>query len=248
MTWDISSEGAGLCRFEPWIDEGICHAMVGAPLDFRETHRAASLVAAEWIIGETLPSPVRWLRQTHSVNLFGVGLPAHVGLPSYTEEAQGDGFVFSRSESKGAFAITTADCLAIAMISGEWGALVHAGWRGLAAGIVEKAAAIVYQLSAAPLSFVVSPPASAARYEVGSEVLEAFGNDRCKATPVKNGPTNDRFLLNLAATARAQIESAAIPISGWHNPHLCTIQLASWHSYRRDGKNSGRNVMMVMGV
>lgn len=247
MTWHISSEGAGLCLFEPWIEAGIYHAMVGAPLDFREAHRAASLSAAEWMIGETLPSPIRWLRQTHSADLFGVSLPADVGLPSYSEEAQGDGFVFSRSESKGAFAITTADCLAVAMISGEWGALVHAGWRGLAAGIVKKAAAIVHQLSAVPLSFVVAPHASAARYQVGREVIDAFGNNRCIASPVKGEPTNNRFFLNLAATARAQIESAAIPISGWHNPHLCSIQLSHWHSHRRDGVHSGRNVMMVMG-
>lgn len=247
MTWYISSEGVGRCVFEPWIRAGIRHEMLGAPLDFRKGFRAESLSAAEWLLGESIQSPVRWLNQTHSTHLFGVGLPADVGLPPFSENSEGDGFVFSLSASDGVFAITTADCLAVAIISGQWGALVHAGWRGLAAGILKKAAANVHRLSASPLSFVIAPHASALRYEVGREVIEAFGDNQCIASPTKACPTNDRFFLNLAATARAQIESALIPISGWHNPDLCTIHLTSWHSYRRDREDSGRNVTMIMG-
>jgi len=241
MSWRITAEGFSLCQYEPWIQAGIRHGMFGAPLDFRAPKRAASIVEVEQFLGLEFPIPVRWLRQTHSAILLGVGLPAEVPLAAYTPDAEGDGFVFSRSGSKGTYALTTADCLAITMISGDWGALVHAGWRGLAAQIVPTAAQILHNLSDAPIDVVISPHASVAKYEVGKEVIDAFSLDDGIVSRRENG----RFYLDLSGTARAQVEVAGVPIAGWHDPDICTIQHSTWHSHRRDGERSGRNVTVI---
>jgi purine-nucleoside/S-methyl-5'-thioadenosine phosphorylase / adenosine deaminase len=128
-----------------------------------------------------------------------------------------------------------ADCLTAALVAGDGSrlAVVHAGWRGLVAGVLETAAGRVGPGFAA----FVGPGAGVCCYEVGDDVTgplrERFGDD------VVSGGRAD-----LAAAARRALETAGageVVTSG-----LCTICDADrFHSHRRDGAGSGRQAVIA---
>ena len=130
-----------------------------------------------------------------------------------------------------AAAALTADCLAVA-IAGEGAvAMIHAGWRGLAGGIL---AAGVEALRAAgargPLAAAVGPGAGRCCYEVGAEVHAAFGD---RPDDVPNGAH-----LDLAAIAGHDLRAAGVGEVATLG--LCTICTGLFFSHRRDRGVTGR--------
>ena len=128
-----------------------------------------------------------------------------------------------------------ADCLTAALVAtdGSRLATVHAGWRGLAAGVLEAAAERV----GSSFSAVVGPGAGACCYEVGDDVAvqlaERFGDDVVAAGRA-----------DLAACAQLALErsGAAEVVCA----RLCTICDAErFHSHRRDGHGSGRQAVIA---
>jgi polyphenol oxidase len=130
-------------------------------------------------------------------------------------------------------AVLVADCLPIAVAGTGAVAILHAGWRGLAAGVV---AAGIAQLEALggqpPLIAAIGPGAGACCYEVGAEVHQAFS-----ALPdsVHRGRR-----LDLKAIARHQLVQAGV--AEVHDIELCTIcaERSLVYSHRRDRGVTGR--------
>jgi polyphenol oxidase len=117
-------------------------------------------------------------------------------------------------------------------------AMLHAGWRGLASGIVAEGVRTIRELGAdGPLEAAIGPGAGVCCYEVGEEVHEAFATygDR-----VRNGRK-----LDLKAIARDQLEEAGVQIV--HDVELCTIcsDEALFFSHRRDRGITGRQAGLV---
>lgn len=245
MSWRVLDEPIAVCQWLPWIREGLSHALMGAPLDFRAATRDEALAFLENTVQWQPKPPIRWLRQTHSTTLWGLGLPDAAGLSPFVEGVEGDGFIFRFAVLDGSVAITTADCLPVIMQSGDYGALVHAGWRGLADGIVTAAALKLFALSGTAIEIAILPHASSRRYEVGEEVISAF------PAPLRQTVRNaeGQQCLDLSGTARAMVEAACVPIAAWHDASEdtigCTISHPLWHSHRRDGERSGRNGTIV---
>jgi YfiH family protein len=121
--------------------------------------------------------------------------------------------------------VVTADCLPVALAGSRGVAMAHAGWRGLAAGVLERAAEAVDARAAA-----VGPGIGPCCYEVGDEVLGAFDG--------LDGVASGR-MLDLTAVARALLGRAGIPeadaaaVCTSCNPDL-------FFSHRRDGATTGR--------
>ncbi|HVV89469.1 MAG TPA: polyphenol oxidase family protein [Solirubrobacterales bacterium] len=122
--------------------------------------------------------------------------------------------------------VLTADCLPVALAGPDGVAMLHCGWRGLAAGIVERGARAVEATSAA-----IGPGIGPCCYEVGPEVLDAFAD--------LGGGIADGRMLDLPEVARrllaragvAQVESAG----------LCTFCEGDlFFSHRRDRGVTGR--------
>jgi hypothetical protein len=130
-------------------------------------------------------------------------------------------------------AVLTADCLAIAVTGRGAVAMLHAGWKGLAAGVI---AAGVGALRAAgtegPLSAAIGPGAGPCCYEVGQEVHTAFAD---RPADVHQGAN-----LDLPAIARHDLEAAGVATI--HEIGLCTIcsDPALFFSHRRDHGATGR--------
>ncbi len=125
--------------------------------------------------------------------------------------------------------VLTADCLPIALIGPCAVAMLHAGWRGLADGVIEEGVAAIRELGGDDrLEAAIGPGAGACCYEVGPEVHEELGRRAERAT------------IDLKAIARERLEAAGA--TEVHDVGLCTIcsdpQL--FFSYRRDGGVTGR--------
>jgi YfiH family protein len=132
--------------------------------------------------------------------------------------------------------VFTADCLPVVLAAGRAVAAVHAGWRGLAAGILAEGVAAVRELGAdGPVHALVGPGARGCCYEVGEEVHAAFAGYGARV-----GERN----VDLAAVARAKLaEAGAAEI---HDVGLCTMcRPELFFSHRRDGGVTGRQAGVV---
>ena len=129
--------------------------------------------------------------------------------------------------------VMTADCLPIAVAGGGAVAMLHAGWRGLAGGIVAEGVRALRELGAeGPVEAAIGPGAAGCCYEVGEEVharFAAYGAD------VRFGRN-----LDLKAIARADLVSAGVAVV--HDVDLCTIcsEESLFFSHRRDHGITGR--------
>ncbi len=129
--------------------------------------------------------------------------------------------------------VLTADCLPIAIAGGGAVAMVHAGWRGLAAGVVHEGVAAVRELGdPAPLAAAIGPGAGPCCYEVGDEVHAVFED---RGPSVRRGPN-----LDLKEIARIELQRAGV--GEVHDVELCTIcsEPSLFFSHRRDQGITGR--------
>ncbi len=147
---------------------------------------------------------------------------------------RGDGIVVPRDGPTPALRV--ADCLPLFLLSGTHVAAVHAGWRGLAAGVVENA---LSALPDAPLAVLLGPRACGRCYEVGEEVRRAV----LDGLPEDEQPSGR---LDIAAAALARLRRAGLPgeeACRVLDAGPCTVCRSDiLHSYRADG-GSGRNLV-----
>ena len=139
------------------------------------------------------------------------------------EPVEADGQATARGDV--AVMVAVADCLPVAVAGPGGVAMLHAGWRGLAGGVLEEGVRALRDVGAAgPLSAVIGPGARGCCYEVGDEVRATFG---------ETGSRIDLATIaarRLAAAGVEQIEDVA----------RCTICDARYFSYRREGEAAGR--------
>lgn len=137
--------------------------------------------------------------------------------------------------------IRTADCVPVLVWSDDTPviAAVHAGWRGLALGIVGRAVREVFSLGARRVRVALGPSIGPCCYEVGPEVLDALGV--APAVSRKNTPAAD---LRLAARVQA-IRAGAGEVYDVGPCTCCTEH--QYFSYRRDGAATGRNLSAIGG-
>jgi YfiH family protein len=123
--------------------------------------------------------------------------------------------------------VLSADCLPVALGARGAVAMLHAGWRGLSAGIIERGVeALVAEGGAGEIVAVLGPCAGACCYEVGPEVQAAFGLE-----PL-SGP------LDLRGIARERLLAAGVAeVLG---SDRCTICDERFFSHRREGATAGR--------
>lgn len=153
------------------------------------------------------------------------------------------------AESRVSIAVQTADCLPILFQHTQGVMAVHAGWRGLTAGILQNAADFWWQQGIDPVevAVVIGPAISLTSFEVGYEVIEAYLkcpialDPHLKFLPIGKGK-DDRWHLDLPVSAVLQLLCLGFKPERITVLQQCTFQQStSWHSYRRDGTRSGRN-------
>lgn len=241
-SFSIVERGAlSLLVYTPWWEEGISHGMTLRPFSFG-ADATSSQVSEFCDATETtlLVNP----RQTHGHLFFDARDRAALEAQrrpdgSLTRFGEYDAILAPVAQSapheRIAYAIATADCVPVVMRGVAGWALVHAGWRGLANGIIGSVARTLGALE----KVVIFGCAGGASYEVGQEVVQAVGDTAAFRLTKQN-----TFFLDTAETARRQvlpyIIAECIETSG-----ICTIEDSRFHSYRRDGAEAGRSVTFV---
>ncbi len=177
------------------------------------------------------PGQVVFARQVHGTDLFLHHAPPFAcsfsGDSNEKEQAnvlEADGHVLRQPGA--AALVFVADCLPVALAGAEGVAMMHAGWRGLAGGILGAGAEAVGATSAA-----IGPGIGPCCYEVGEEVLGAFGD-------LGEGIADGR-MLDLPEVARRLLARAGV--ERVESAGLCTsCEQELFFSHRRDEGRTGR--------
>ena len=189
-----------------------------------------------------LPAEPLWLRQIHAANVANLDVASGPTVPADA--------AFTRRRGR-VCAILTADCLPVLLTAetGEWVAAAHAGWRGLAAGVIEatvaavRGAAGVADPPPAKVLAWLGPAIGPRHFEVGAEVREALlaGDAGAEGAFVPNA--RGRFMADLAQLVRRRL--AALGIDGIYGGNECTFEDAEhYFSHRRDGV-TGRQATLI---
>jgi hypothetical protein len=140
--------------------------------------------------------------------------------------------------------VVTADCVPVLLAAGGAVAAVHAGWRGLAGGVIARAVeALAEATGGAATVAAIGPCIGACCYEVDEPVLAALERRFGAALPGALAPTRaGHALLDLPSLARAALVAAGLaPDSIGALAGACTrCDAERFHSYRRDGATAGR--------
>lgn len=184
-----------------------------------------------------LPAAPFWLRQVHGTAVVRAGDGA--------DEPHADASIAS---APGAVcAVLTADCLPVLFCDeeGRHVAAAHAGWRGLAAGVLEATVAALGASGAAPQALLawIGPAIGPAAYEVGDDVRSALVAAHPQSGVHFAANPRGRWQGDLAGLARDRLASAGVTrVSGGT---LCThADAARFFSHRRDG-TSGRQATLI---
>ena len=181
-----------------------------------------------------LPREPQWLAQVHGVAVADLD----AGPPLRSADA-----AFTRQPDR-VCAILTADCLPVLLAaeSGEVVGAAHAGWRGLAAGVIE---ATVRAMGVAPERMLawLGPAIGPAQFEVGGEVREALLAQDEGSHEAFRANFRGRFMADLGLLARRRL--GTLGISRIYGGGECTYSSADkYFSHRRDG-NSGRQATLI---
>jgi polyphenol oxidase len=195
---------------------------------------------AELIERFALPSAPHWLRQVHGVEVLRFSAPSPAKAGGGAEPVADASVTSVRGV---VLAILTADCLPV-VFTNETGTEIgaaHAGWRGLANGVLEKTVEAI-QSPAHDLIAWLGPAAGPQTYEIGAEVFDAFVSQDENAASAFVATRPGHWRVDLYALARQRL--AKLGIARIHGGGLCTISDPRFYSHRRDAR-TGRMATVV---
>jgi hypothetical protein len=229
----LASTRAGGVSVGPWAALNLGEAVGDDPAAVAENRQRF-----EAALGG--PRPV-WLRQVHGTTVLHL-TDADLARPAQQADA-------AWTDQPGlACTVQVADCLPVLLAApdGRAVAAAHAGWRGLAAGVLDATVAALCEGSGVEPTALVAwlgPCIGPAAFEVGAEVREALAADAQHLVYRPRPDGDPRWLADLPALARARLQRLGLrQISGGR---WCTVSEPSrFFSYRRDGV-SGRLAVAV---
>ena len=240
----VTHNGLDLLVYLPWWRAGVIHGMTTAKLGCTSATLESDIAAVKMALSVehvALPhqnhgSRVVDMRSSEAVR---VAIARHGDI---IRREPGDAIaaplIQGSSEGIVLYGVLTADCVPI-LVRGDHGYVaIHAGWRGLAGGVIATSLPYV----GTPCEALIFACAGPQLYEVGSDVIEAIGVSAVfQELPHRQG----KYLLNTVATAVRQLQGAYSGVIV-HAAEVCTISDPRFHSFRRDAERSGRCVTFVV--
>lgn len=181
-----------------------------------------------------LPAAPAWLDQVHGNRVVDV---AQCG-----ERPSADAGFCTRTGR--VCTVLTADCLPVLLCDrdGTRVAAAHAGWRGLAGGILEHSV-IALGTDPGQLLAWLGPAIGPVAFEVGDEVRQVFVDQHAQAAGVFSATTDGRWLADLYRLARIRLQ--AVGVDAIYGGGFCTFtDREHFYSYRRDG-TTGRTASLI---
>lgn len=194
----------------------------------------AHVAANRAILRQSLPAEPIWLDQVHGVRCIAAA-PAATG-------GAADAAWTDRRET--VCAILSADCLPVLLCDrgGTVVAAAHAGWRGLAAGVIEATVAALARPPGELLAWL-GPAIGPAGFEVGAEVRDVFVRADPAASEAFTGNRAGRWQADLFLLARQRLVRAGV--NAIHGGKLCTWSNPQrFYSFRRD-QHTGRQASLI---
>ncbi len=194
----------------------------------------AHVVENRALLQRHVPVTPRWLTQVHGVRVVDASRVA-------------DGIEADAAHTRStdiACAVLTADCLPLLVCdrAGAQVAAIHAGWRGLNLGVIEKTIDAMGEEPSALLVYL-GPAIGPRRYEVGDEVRDAFIALDPGIASAFVAKENGKWLANLYELARQRLHK--LGIEQIFGGDYCTVEdAARFYSYRRDGA-TGRMASLI---
>lgn len=182
-----------------------------------------------------LPDQPVWINQIHS-NIVLEASPANKNK---------DGDACFTTHTNQVCAILTADCLPVLITNkqGTSAAAIHAGWRGLSAGIIEKTIRCLDQNNQDLLVWL-GPAIGPQKFEVGKDVYDAFVNHHSESKTAFKPHAEGKWLANLYELAKIRLR--LLDVSEIYGGDYCTFsQDELFFSYRRDHGKTGRMVSLI---
>ncbi len=189
------------------------------------------------LLRELLPAEPAWLTQVHGSVVLDAGEVE--GAP------QADASI---SDQSGVVcAILTADCLPVLLCdaSGSVVGAAHAGWRGLAGGVLQNSVAAMRKKGAAELLAWLGPAIGPQQFEVGSEVVDAFVSGNPLAAPAFTARPDykGKYLADLYQLARLILAGQGVTqVAG--GTHCTVTEQDKFYSFRRNGQ-TGRMASLI---
>jgi polyphenol oxidase len=183
-----------------------------------------------------LPSAPRWLHQAHGDRSLRLTSEVLAGEP----EADA---AFT-TEPGVVLVILSADCLPILLCAEDGGeiAAIHAGWRGLAAGVIETCIRRLRTPRERLLAWL-GPAIGAGSYAIGAEVRDALLARDSGADVAFAATRPGHWTCDLYTVARRRLQ--ALGVERVHGGGFDTFVDARFYSYRRDGVRSGRMASLI---
>lgn len=181
-----------------------------------------------------LPSDPIWLQQTHGIQV----IKANQGE---TQVESADASYTDQTNT--VCAVLTADCLPLLLAStdGKKVAAIHAGWKGLLAGVISNA---VNSIGTTDLVTWMGPAICADCFEVGRDVRNAFVTKYSKFSQAFKPHSEDVFLADIYQLA--VLELASVGVTNVYGGGFCTVtEEQRFYSYRRDGDHTGRMATLI---
>jgi len=178
------------------------------------------------------PNQPIWLNQVHGCQVSFIDC-----YTSHDNALEADG-TFTR-ESGQVLCVGTADCLPVVISNSEGNAVavVHAGWRGLADGILHSA--LAHFSESDELHAWMGPAIGPDAFEVGNDVVDLYLSRNAQNASAFKPVENGKFMADIYALARLSLtQHRPVAITG--GEHCTYTQAALFHSHRRDGVASGR--------
>ncbi len=190
-----------------------------------------------------LPAEPHWLHQVHGVDVIRFDFQSRGAAccSQQNHEPLADASVTNTANV--VLAVLTADCLPVLFCNrdGTEIAAAHAGWRGLANGMLEATVAAMYSKPEQVMAWL-GPAAGALRYEIGEDVRQAFLSASAEAgsafTPTRPG----HYLIDMFAIARQRLQ--AVGVTRVYGGEHCTISDTRFYSHRRE-QRTGRMASVI---
>jgi len=196
--------------------------------------------------GSAAPEGCLRPRQVHGAEVVRAeAWPAALPAP------QADAIVATRPGA--VVGVVTADCVPILLVAahGAGVAAVHAGWRGLARGVVRAGVSGLLEATGSGASGIfaaIGPHVGACCYEVDAPVLDGVSQELGAGALASASPARpEHWMLDLGALAALALERAGVPRAaiGTAAARCTACDGLRFHSYRRDGPRAGRLVHFV---
>jgi YfiH family protein len=186
-----------------------------------------------------LPGEPFWLQQVHGTTAIKASHKRNMNAATLQADA------IYTSEANLVCVVVTADCLPILICNrkGTLVAAIHAGWRGLASGIIAQTLGQIDESRQELLAWL-GPAISQQSYEVGQEVYQKFIVECPSAKAAFKTIKNNKWLVSLYALAEQQLKRCGLTMV--YGGNYCTYKEPElFYSYRRDQGKTGRMATLI---